>query len=286
MLAPPRPSPHRGGKLLGVAWTVLIVLALGAAPGAALAASSPPPSLGENVPGLLLAFSSNTLQPGGTGTLTVTLSDPASAELNASIEDASLELQVYRFAYEGQSQNLTQGDAWATSLSVNGGPASFSVNTTLPTVPLGESTTLAVTVNVPSSATAGSYFVRDRLNFTSGGVAYITASRGFFSDSLWSQATLSCTASGACTPIFNATLLGVSGVSPETSISVSSPWTAVILGGVLAAAAGLAIAAGYVAFRRRGRPVRDGGSRSGARPSPRRKKAATALGNKRTNDGD
>lgn len=248
-------------------------------------ASSPPPIHPVNIPGELLAFSSPpSLEPGGSGVLTASLSNPAADPLNGSLTGATLELQVYRFAYEGNSQNLTRGDSWAVSLSLSDGESGSSVNASFPTVAPGSEQALSVGLTVPSSATQGSYFVRDRLNFSANGISYALASVGFFPTSLLDRALLTCGASN-CTPYVNLTLLGVSGLSPETSISVTSPWTAVILGIVLAAAAGLAIAAGYVAFRRRGKPV-EGGSSSGTRPSPRRKKAATALGNKRTNDGD
>jgi hypothetical protein len=142
--------------------------------------------------------------------------------------------------------------------------------------------------SVPSSASTGAFFIRDRLNFSSEGKNYVLASRGFFSDSLWSQATLNCSANGTCTPYLDLSLLGVSGVTPETSVAVVNPWADWVLGGVLAAAIVLAGAAGYVAFRRGGRgpDAPEGKSSSGASSPAGRRRAAKALGKRRKSDGD
>jgi hypothetical protein len=285
MTVVPRRTARPRALLALCVGAALLVALLSPLTGSAMA--SPPREIHPtSIPGEMLSFSSPALEPGGSGTLTATLANPASDPLNGTLTSATLELQVYRFAYEGNSQNLTQGDSWAVSLALPGGASSFSVNGSFPSVAPGATAALSVGIEVPSSATAGSYFVRDRLNFSANGISYVTASVGFFPPALLDKALLQCGSEGNCTPYVNLGLLNVSGISPETSISVSSPWTPIILGAILAAAAGLAIAAGYVAFRRRGRPVVERGSRSGARSSPRRTKAAKALGKSRTSDGD
>lgn len=192
-----------------------------------------------------------------------------------------MELQIYRFSYEGSAQNLSAGDAWAASF----GSSQF-INETIPALGPGATTSFSVNVAVPSSASTGSFFVRDQATLSAGGTTYELRSRGYFSDALWSQATLSsCGPNDNCTPTLNLSLLGVSGVLPETGISVVNPWVPWVLGGVLAASLLLAGAAGYVAFRPKRRDA-ERGSSSGANSPPRRRRAARALGKSRSKDGD
>lgn len=240
-----------------------------------------PPALPVNFGGAFLAFDAPALGPGSSGTLTVSVTDPSTvAGWNLSISGGELELQIYRYAYQGTAQNLSSGDAWAATF---GGSGSFE-NLTLPPLGVGASTSFSVPVSVPSSASSGTYFVRDSVSLSAGGQAFVLRSRGYFSDALWNSATLqNCGPNDNCTPTLNLTMLGVSGVSPETGISVVNTWVPWVLGGVLAASIALAGAAGYVAFRPR---RATGASRSGTSSSRRRSQADKALGKRRSKDGD
>lgn len=241
-----------------------------------------PPSLPTNFGGGLLSFSQLTLDPGTSGTLTATVTDPSDvAGWTNATTGGSLELQLYRFAYEGTTENLSSDDAWAPTLA--GG--SF-VNETLPALALGASTNFNLNVVAPSSASAGSYYLRVWVELLAGGTTFTLASRGTFSDAVWAAATLTnCTSGSPCTPTLNLSKLGVSGVVPETGIAIVNPSVAWALYGVLAASLLLAGAGAYVAFRPR-RGSSEGGSSSGATSAPRRTKAASALGKSRTKEGD
>lgn len=276
----------RSGRTMGLALAVLLLLSAAAPVATGEGPATPPPFPSDNMGGELLGFSAAAVDPGASGSLQVTVSNPASDPFGGAVVDGALELQVYEFSYEGSGQNLTRGDSWAVGLGAPGGSTGPFVNLSVPTVDPGSSTSFSLPVSAPASASAGSYFVRDRFNFTAGGKNYVAASRGFFSDALWREATLTdCGNNGNCTPVLNLTDLNVSGVTPETAISVNSTWPPYVLGALLGGALVLAGAAGYVAFRRNA-GARGGASRAGARSTPRRKKAESALGKSRTNDGD
>lgn len=277
--------------VLPMAMIALVLLGSSGSTQATKPSASPPP-LPDNEGGLLLSFATPTLAPGDCGEVTATLNN----SLGSTLTNISLELQVYQFAYEGSAQNLSPQDAWAghfgTCGSVSAPPGNgFSLNVTLPTLSATAAPeSVSEPFSVPSSASTGAFFIRDRLNFSAAGSNYELASRGFFSDSLWSQATLNCSANGTCTPDLDLKLLGVSGISPETSVAVQNPWADWVLGGILATAVVLAGAAGYVAFRRspagKGPTDGDRSSRSGTSSLAGRRRAAKALGKRRTKDGD
>lgn len=295
----PPPMPRRRprtplGPLRGLTLLLGLALALGPAADASAAAATgaagasgtpPPPPLATNFGGALLSFSSLALGPGSSGTLTVTVTDPTNATVagwGRAISSGSLELEIYRFSYDGSEQNLTPGDSWAPGWTSGG----RFVNETLPSLAVGASTSFGLQVEVPTTASTGAYFVRDRVDLFSGGTEYVLGSRGTFPDALWNAATLTnCTASAGCTPTLNLTMLGVSGVSPETSISVTNTWVPWVLYSVLGASIGLAAIAGYLVFRP-GRRRPSGASSAGATRSPRRRRAASALGKRRKSDGD
>ncbi len=223
-------------------------------------ASAPPP-LPPNAGEQWVSLEVPAVAPGASGSLGISLTNP----LSASVSSVSFTMQFYRWAVAGGSNGtIGAGDAWAPQLSLGGQSPAQQVVWSGTSLTPGASVNVPVTVDVPSTAPAGSYFLRDALNFTeSSGVHYTMLSRGYFSASLWQRATLA--ANG--TPILNLTLLNVSGIVPETTLTVgsssSNDWIWVFLGASL----GLAAIGGYLWVRSKRGPR----SSSGAKPSVLRK---------------
>ncbi|MFI5415631.1 MAG: hypothetical protein ACHQ16_08330, partial [Candidatus Lutacidiplasmatales archaeon] len=216
------------------------------------------------------------LAPASSGVISFTVADPLGVPLSGVV----LTLGLYEFnAYPGNATGpvpspnpefsgpgLSPGSSIAISVgNLTPGGAEFS-----------SPGSLAVTVSVPSGAPEGTYAIRTSLVFRAGGDGYLLESRGFFSAAQWENAT----ASPGTPSALNATRLGVSGVIPESGLLVrSNPFPvalAVVLGGALV----LAGVGGYWAVRRGPR------SKSGAKAGPPPSQAETALGKRRSNDGD
>ena len=133
-------------------------------------------------------------------------------------------------------------------------------------------------VSVATSATtpSGAFAVRAALSFVADATGYLLESRGWFNASVWAAATE--LANGSAT--LNLTVLGVSGVLPETAVVVQQsafPW---LLTGVLVAAAAFVAAGAWVYFGR------DPASSSGMRSADDDHQAPRAFGKRRTRDGD
>jgi len=224
-----------------------------------------------------MALSVPTLSPGGSGALTITVSDP----VNTTLSSVSLTFELYGWnTTDGSSGTLSGGDTWAPSISYSGGAGALSVNNIpLTNIAPGQSRNLQLNVVVPSGCPSATYFIRSSANITvSNGTEYHMLSRGYFSNAIWREATV--LPDGA--PTLNLTLLGVSGILPETAIQVSSgssqSWIWIFLGVSLV----LGGIGGYLWVRSSG----SSRAKSGTSRSFRRKKAATALGNKRAREGD
>lgn len=215
-------------------------------------------------------ISSPVVAPGDGGSILLDVADP----LSVPIAGAVLSAEVYEFnAYPG---NAT-GPPGPGSLSLGGGPTfAWEENVTVGSLAPGASTPVSIAFTTSGSAPQGTYAVRTALSFLANGTEYLFESRGWFSTSVWNNAT---TLPGGASTL-NLTRLGVSGVVPETGVLVRSnpiaPWLyALVVGALILAAVG-----GYYA-------TRDGpGSSSGARPVPPESNAPSALGNRRTRDGD
>jgi len=262
-----------------VAWAApLVALAL-LLPGAlaASASVSPPPPLPSPEPAGLLELSTSTTTPGTSVTVGLIVTD----DLGTAIENASLQVAFYRFDVNGVTQGLSPGDAWAPTFSggsalpagASGRAQGLSGNFTLPSLPPGGEAHLSLPVSVPSSAPPGSYLLRDRLVVNTSQAEYLLASRGYFPDALWQRATLASNG----TPLLNLTLLGVSGVVPESALGVLSPWVTPILLGILVTALAVAAGVGIHLFRQ-GRRAGKAQSRTGARGDPDRNQAPRAFG--------
>jgi hypothetical protein len=230
--------------------------------------------------GFLAGIEVPTLAPGSSGVVAFTVADP----LGVPMANVVLTLQLYAFnAYPGNATGpvpspgaMLQG---GTSGGTDGPPSSVSVSVgNLSPGGPGFSSPGSTTVLVvaQSSAPSGTYAIRTSLAFLAAGKPYLLESRGFFTAAEWENAT-----SAPGTPSsLNATRLGVSGVLPETALLVRSNPFPVALAVVLVGALVLAAVGGYWAVRRGPR------SRSGATAGPPPNQAETALGNKRSSDGD
>ena len=197
-------------------------------------------------------LSGPTLAPGDSGNLRFTVSDP----LVGPISSVVLTLEVYAFnAFPGNATSTVPvaGAPALTTESSSGAWANVSVGSLAP----GATYSGSVGVVTASSTPAGAFAVRSALAFTlsSNGTAYRLESRGWFTAAVWSAATT--LPNGSVT--LNLSVLGVSGVTPETTIYVASSSWDWVLGAVVAAGLVLVGAGAYVYFRR------GPGSRSGTR---------------------
>jgi hypothetical protein len=237
-------------------------------------ASAGPPTLPVQTGRLFLTdLNVAATAPGTTVGLGYELSNP----LAAALTNVSLEFAFYSFnPYPG-----TGATSLPTSSPTLTSAASAGPNLTLPVGTLAghaSDWTQSIEIVIPSGAPLGTYAVRDSITFDLNGSKYLLASIGNFPASTWQSANVLANGS----PTVNLTRLGVSGILPETALLVNDPAPIdLALYAVLGAGFALAIAGAYVALRRRGP-----GSRSGTRSAPDESQAPTALGNKRSKDGD
>ncbi|MCI4370907.1 MAG: hypothetical protein L3J81_06235, partial [Thermoplasmata archaeon] len=224
----------------------------------------------------LSGLSIPTLAPGSSELFQFTVTNP----LPATMTSVVLSFGVYAFnAYPGNATGpVPAGEA--PTFSGTGAPPSPTVSIAIGTLAVGGSYgspgSVGLAVAAPAGAPQGTYAVRTSLTFSSGGSPYVLESRGYFSAAAWANATSAPNAPST----LNASRLGVSGVIPESAVLVRSNPFPLALGVVLAGALVLAAVGGYWAVRRRPGP------RSGASAAPPPSQADTALGNKRTSDGD
>lgn len=244
-----RPARRTWAVALAVALSGLLALAV--TPGPAHADPYPPlpVEVGRQLVGNLSAPS---LAPGTSGSLGFTVANPFAG----AIQGVTLTLQVYAFnGFPGNATSLVPvASAPILTTATSSGP---SANVSVSTLASGGVYRGSVGVATSASTPSGTYAVRTALSFTTvaNSTGYRLESRGWFDDATWRAATE--LPNGSVT--LNLSKLGVSGVTPETAILVTSTDWAWVLGGVLAAAIVLAGAAAWVYFRR------GPGSTSGAR---------------------
>ena len=241
-----------GGRIRGyVLAPVLLVLLVALLVPSARGATYPPLPIALDRD-FLGNLSAPTLAPGSSGNLRFTLSDP----LPDAISSVALDFEVYAFnAFPGNATSTVPvaGAPVLTTASSSGAWANFSLGNLAP----GHSYTGSVGVATASSTPEGAFAVRTALAFTlaSNGTAYRLESRGWFTAVTWSAATT--LPNGSAT--LNLSVLGVSGVLPETVIYVANSSWDWVLGAVVTAGVVLVGAGAFVYFRR------GPGSRSGTR---------------------
>jgi len=244
-----RPARRTWDLLITLGLSGLLALTAIAAPAHASSYPPLPIEFGRQLVGNLSAPS---LAPGASGSVGFTVADP----LAGPIQGITLTLQVYAFnGFPGNATSFVPVTSAPilTTPTTSGSLANVSVGN----LASGGVYRGSVGVATSSSTPSGTYAVRTALSFTSAtnSTVYRLESRGWFDDATWRAATE--LPNGSVT--LNLSKLGVSGVTPETAILVSSADWAWVLGGVLAAAIVLAGAAAWVYFRR------GPGSTSGAR---------------------
>ncbi|MFI5418619.1 MAG: hypothetical protein ACHQ2Y_06970 [Candidatus Lutacidiplasmatales archaeon] len=217
------------------------------------------------------------ISPGAATTLSFTLSDPLSSPLT----DVNLTFALYAInGYPGNATGPLPTGSNAVLLEALGGSGS-SVTLPIGTIGVGGSITspsaVSVTVSAPPSASEGTYAIRSSLSFVGpNGSSYELRSRGYFSSALWDNATRGPNG----TSTLNLSRLGVSGVLPETAVLVRSNPLSLPLYALLGAGVALAIVGAFYAARPGSR------SSSGASDPPDDQRAPSALGKRRTSDGD
>ncbi len=240
----------RPGALTAAAATVALLLVVTGWPAPAFAAYPPLPTVRWDRQ-FLGNLSAPTLAPGGSGTIAFGVTDPA--KLAAPIDSVVLTFAVYAFnGYPGGGNgSLPVSNAPVLSNATGSGA---SVTVRWATIARGATESGSIGISTSGDTPAGTFAVRTQLDFRLNATAYRLDSRGWFSAATWAAATEA--KNGSAT--LNLTILGVSGVIPETAVLVASsewPWAI----GALVAAAFVLLGAGVWVYSRR-RP----GSSSGA----------------------
>jgi hypothetical protein len=267
--------PDRGRARSGwtafllVVVTALLLATTGSTPAAAAAG---PPIVPLSLDRWIVSnLTGAEVAPGGGGTISFTVGNPYQ---NQSITSVVLTLAIYAFnAYPGNATSTVA----TSSPPVLATPtaAGASVNLSFGTLVSSRTVAGSVAVETSSTTSSGTYAVRTAVHFVAGGLPYVLESRGWFTASQWATATAG--PGGSVT--LNVSALGVSGVSPETSVLVSSSTLSTVLWVVLGASLFLIGAAAFLYFR----PPK---SRSGVRNDPGDIQAPSAFGSSRTKDGD
>ncbi len=240
------PDRRAAAVLLGA----LLLLGLGFAPTAAASAYPPLPiALDRDFLGNL---SAPALTPGASGTVTFTVSDPLSSGLAGVV----VTFAVYAFnQFPGNASSLlpVAGAPLLTTATSSGETENVSLG------PIASGATVAGSIGLRSSTStpSGAFAVRTAVAFAlaTNGTSYRLESRGWFSTLTWLAATE--LPNGSVT--LNLSVLGVSGVTPETAIYIQGSGFDWALAAILVAGFALVGAGAWVYFRR------GPGSRSGAR---------------------
>lgn len=247
----------KGGRMLGVHHTIPRARRLplgGAAVAVAIALAvltvAAPPARATPFPPLPVAedatFFSNlsapSLTPGGSGTITFHVADPGSF---VPMTGVTVTLEVYAFnAFPGNATSSV-GTASAPVLvtpTTSGSTANLSLGNLSP----GNDESVSVGVATAASTPAGTFAVRTALAFLANGTNYRLESRGWFTAGAWAAATE--LPNGSAT--LNLSALGVSGVTAETAIYVTSSSWEWALALILGASIVLVGAGAFVYFRR------------------------------------
>lgn len=196
-------------------------------------ATADDPTRVDHVNKLLSNFSTPQLAPGESGTFGF---DVVNTNEN-NMTNISLTMSIYMFATAEETKDVD--DNWSTPLIRNNQEQAytfppFDLNGTLV-----ENNTERLSVIIDTSVHTtrggvfdqGAYFVRFRMEFDyvneSGPATYLMASRGYFTDQMWEDATNDTNVQN-CAPAdrkgeFCLTYLGVDGIIPDSSFGVKEP---------------------------------------------------------------
>ena len=266
------------GRLAVLVLAGLFLLAAAPRP----AAGAPPVLPVATYGNFLTNLSLPAMAPGQSESVGFSVADPLPFALHA----VRLTFEVYAFnAYPGNATgSVPSGVSPTFVLAGSGGTTSVnvSVGALTPTgAPFTSPGSVTLGISAPSGAPDGTYAIRTSLTFTMNGTGYVLESRGFFTDAQWRNATTPGTSAGHPTgSTLNVSRLGVSGVIPESAVLVHANPFPIALAFVLGGALVLAALGGYWTLRR------GPGSRSGTAAGLPPNQAETALGKRRSNDGD
>lgn len=200
------------------------------------------PPLPEPGRSFLSNLSAPSVTPGASGSVAFELSDPGNA---STMTGAVVTLAVYAFnGFPGDaSASLPVAHAPTLANATASGPV---VNVSVGTLSPGGSYRGEVGLATSPDTPIGTFAIRTAVTFDFGGNAYRLESRGWFSASVWQNAT--STPNGSAT--VNLSLLNVSGIVPETAVLVRTSSWPIVLGAMLAVGLALVGAGAYVYFRR------------------------------------
>lgn len=236
----PRRLPRLGLVLLTVSVVLLSSAPVPSARGASIPSAYAPLPI-EYGRQLLGNVSGPTLVPGASGTVSFTVADPLSSPIASTV----VELAVYAFnAFPGNATSTVPLSA--PPVLSNGSASGEDVDVALGTVGPGAVTYGSVGVATSASTPSGTFAVRTAVSFVAGGVSYRLESRGWFTAAAWASATE--LPNGSVT--LNLTRLGVSGVTPETSVYIGSTGFDWAIGALAAGGVVLVGAGAWVYFRR------------------------------------
>ncbi len=224
---------------LAVLFTIAAVLAV-PAPARATGYPPLPVALDRDFVGNL---SGPTLSPGASGALSLTVSDP----LASAIAGVLVTLDVYAFNGFPGNDTASAPVAGAPILTTPTSSGEYA-NLSFGSLASGGRSTGSVGVVSSASTPSGAFAIRVALafNLASNGTTYRLESRGWFSEATWKAATE--LPNGSAT--LNLSVLGVSGVLPETTIYVASSSWDWVLAAVLGSAFVLVGLAAWYYFRR------------------------------------
>ena len=226
------------GSLLALSVTLFLIAAT--LPGPASAADPVVPESYDST--FFSNLTAPSLNPGGSGSIDFQVADPLSFE---PITAVVVTLQVYAFdAYPGNATSPLASSG--IPVLVTPTESGTSVNVSLSSLGPGQPTRGSVDVVTSQNTPAGDFAVRTALSFLANGIAYHLESRGWFTASAWAAATE--LPGGNLT--VNLTRLGVSGITAETAILVTSSNWEWALALILVAAVVLVGAGAFVYFRR------------------------------------
>jgi hypothetical protein len=255
-------------RSFGASVLLLLVAVLLAVPASGRAASPPP---GRT---LLSDLSAPSISPGGSSTLDYLLSDPP---WFGNLSDLVLTFELYALnGYPGDAV----GPVPVANAPVLVTPAGSgrSLNLTFPSFERGTSYAGSLDVVTSSATPGGTYAIRTALSFDENASAFLYESRGWFTESVWANATQG---SGGSSTV-NLTQLNVSGILPETAVYVApSDWPVAI--GALVGIGLVVVGLGAWLYFRRGPGSSSGVASDGSEPP---KNAPKAFGTRRKSPGD
>lgn len=182
---------------------------------------------------ILSDFSTPIIRPGELGTLAFNVTN----QYEGGFSDVEFTAEIYRYANLDLEKDVSEVEHPPVFKS----SGTTAVTQDLTPIPSNDSFPNRYTLKTDRSTEKGVYFVRFMIEFTYDltGNESVMKSKGYFSDSLWENATKrpGSTDEPYYAGSINITLLGVNGILPDTSFSVKKPiprWPQYLLGGLSA----------------------------------------------------